>query len=224
MNARLIDGDLKWYRANINNYVDQIDLFVLALQHYAERKVMLVFGISLAGGIGIFTLVFFTLRRIRQQVVRPLNKLVMASQQIEHGQFNIPPLDTGLPNELGLLGKTFSQMSSELHKLYRSLEASVAEKTHDLHEANRRLEVLYQCSRALNTSQIDVHCFRHILQIVREHDAAYFLELTVGDNWRISEGTKARAADADPAGHYAGNRLRRTALAKSKRQCFYSTA
>ncbi|MGE9665179.1 HAMP domain-containing protein, partial [Escherichia coli] len=91
--------------------------------------VMLVFGISLAGGIGIFTLVFFTLRRIRQQVVRPLNKLVMASQQIEHGQFNIPPLDTGLPNELGLLGKTFSQMSSELHKLYRSLEASVAEKT-----------------------------------------------------------------------------------------------
>ena len=182
MNARLIDGDLKWYQANINNYVDQIDLFVLALQHYAERKVMLVFGISLAGGIGIFTLVFFTLRRIRQQVVRPLNKLVMASQQIEHGQFNIPPLDTGLPNELGLLGKTFSQMSSELHKLYRSLEASVAEKTHDLHEANRRLEVLYQCSQALNTSQIDVHCFRHILQIVREHDAAYFLELTVGDN------------------------------------------
>lgn len=129
MNARLIDGDLKWYRANINNYVDQIDLFVLALQHYAERKVMLVFGISLAGGIGIFTLVFFTLRRIRQQVVRPLNKLVMASQQIEHGQFNIPPLDTGLPNELGLLGKTFSQMSSELHKLYRSLEASVAENS-----------------------------------------------------------------------------------------------
>ena len=191
MNARLIDGDLKWYQANINNYVDQIDLFVLALQHYAERKVMLVFGISLAGGIGIFTLVFFTLRRIRQQVVRPLNKLVMASQQIEHGQFNIPPLDTGLPNELGLLGKTFSQMSSELHKLYRSLEASVAEKTHDLHEANRRLEVLYQCSQALNTSQIDVHCFRHILQIVREHDAAYFLELTVGDNWRISEGTKS---------------------------------
>lgn len=107
-------------------------------------------------------------------MVRPLNKLVVASQHIEHGQFDIPSLDTDLPNELGLLGKTFSQMSSELHKLYRSLEASVAEKTHDLHEANRRLEVLYQCSQALNTSQIDVYCFRHILQIVREHDAAYF--------------------------------------------------
>ncbi|ENK2817837.1 nitrate/nitrite two-component system sensor histidine kinase NarQ [Salmonella enterica] len=191
MNSRLQDGDIAWYQTNINNYVDQIDLFVLALQHYAERKVMLVVAISLAGGIGIFTLVFFTLRRIRQQVVRPLNQLVTASQRIEHGQFAPLPLDTSLPNELGLLAKTFSQMSSELHKLYRSLEASVEEKTHDLHEAHRRLEVLYQCSQALNTSQIDVHCFRHILQIVREHDAAWYLELTVGDNWRISEGMQS---------------------------------
>ena len=189
MNNRLSKGDLPWYQANINNYVNQIDLFVLALQHYAERKMMLVVAISLAGGIGIFTLVFFTLRRIRHQVVAPLNQLVTASQRIEHGSLISPPLDTSLPNELGI-GKTFNQMSSELHKLYLSLEASVEEKTRDLHEANRRLEVLYQCSRALNTSQIDVHCFRHILQIVRDNEAAYYLELTVGENWRISEGQR----------------------------------
>ncbi|OUK88185.1 nitrate/nitrite sensor histidine kinase [Escherichia coli] len=157
MNNRLSKGDLPWYQANINNYVNQIDLFVLALQHYAERKMLLVVAISLAGGIGIFTLVFFTLRRIRHQVVAPLNQLVTASQRIEHGQFDSPPLDTSLPNELG-------------------------------HEAKRRLEVLYQCSQALNTSQIDVHCFRHILQIVRDNEAAEYLELNVGDNWRISEG------------------------------------
>ncbi|MTH45897.1 nitrate/nitrite two-component system sensor histidine kinase NarQ [Intestinirhabdus alba] len=191
MNARLAAGDLQWYQANINRYVDQIDLFVLALQHYAERKVMLVVAISLAGGIGIFTLVFFTLRRIRQQVVRPLNQLVLASQRIEHGQFDSPPLDTGLPNELGLLAQNFNQMAGELHKLYRSLETSVKEKTRDLHEANRRLQVLYQCSQALNTSQIDVHCFRHILQIVRRHEAAHYLELIVGENWRISEGERS---------------------------------
>ncbi|MDE9742570.1 nitrate/nitrite two-component system sensor histidine kinase NarQ [Escherichia fergusonii] len=190
MNKRLNEGDIDWYQENINNYVNQIDLFVLALQHYAERKMMLVVAISLAGGIGIFTLVFFTLRRIRHQVVQPLNHLVMASQRMEQGQFDSLPLDTSLPNELGLLAKTFTQMSSELQKLYLSLEASVAEKTRDLHEAKRRLEVLYQCSQALNTSQIDVHCFRLILQIAREHDAACWLELTVGDNWRISEGHK----------------------------------
>ena len=40
----------------------------------------------------------------------------------------------------------------------------------------------------VNTSQIDVHCFRHILQIVRDNEAAEYLELNVGENWRISEG------------------------------------
>ncbi len=121
-------------------------------------------------------------------MVAPLNQLVTASQRIEHGQFDSPPLDTSLPNELGLLAKTFNQMSSELHKfkVCRSLEASVEEKTRDRHQAKRRLEVLYQCSQALNTSQIDVHCFRHILQIVR--DKREYLELNVGENWRISEG------------------------------------
>lgn len=189
MNSRLSNNDLPWYQANIDKYVNQIDLFVLALQHYAERKMMLVVAISLAGGMGIFTLVFFTLRRIRHQVVEPLNQLVSASLRIEHGQFDSPPLDTDLPNELGVLAQTFNQMSGELHKLYRSLEASVEEKTRDLHEAKRRLEVLYQCSQALNTSQIDVHCFRHILQIVRKNEAAEYLQLNVGDNWRIDEGT-----------------------------------
>ena len=99
----------------------------------------------------------------------PLNQLVTASQRIEHGQFDSPPLDTSLPNELGLLAKPLTRCRGELHKLYLSLEASVEEKTRDLHEAKRRLEVLYQCSQALNTSQIDVHCFRHILQIVRDN-------------------------------------------------------
>lgn len=46
MNNRLSKGDLPWYQANINNYVNQIDLFVLALQHYAERKMLLVVAIS----------------------------------------------------------------------------------------------------------------------------------------------------------------------------------
>lgn len=107
MNNRLSKGDLPWYQANINNYVNQIDLFVLALQHYAERKMLLVVAIS-AGGIGISRW-SFTLRRIRHQVVAPLNQLVTASQRIEHGQFDSPPLDTSLPNELGLLAKPLTR-------------------------------------------------------------------------------------------------------------------
>jgi two-component system nitrate/nitrite sensor histidine kinase NarQ len=193
MDDHLNAGDTDWYQNNIQQYVENIDQFVLALQHYAERKMLLVVGISLLGAVGIFMLVFFTLRRIRQQVVKPLNQLMIASQHIQQGHFTYPLLNDHLDNELGLLASTFDRMSGELHKLYRTLEAQVDEKTHDLHKAHRQLEVLYQCSQALNTGQIDVMCFRHILQIVYDHEAATFLELNVGEHWSIQHGDRQDA-------------------------------
>lgn len=188
MNQRMLARDLPWYQSHISGYVQQIDLFVLALQHYAERKVILVVLTSLFGFMAIFTLVFFTLRRIRQQVVEPLSKLVRASRSIEQQQFDYPPLNTELDNELGLLGRAFTRMSSELQKLYRSLEENVREKTLSLQEANRMLGVLYNCSQALNVSTIDQHCFRRILQIIRQHEAIGAIEMEVGSHWRLSEG------------------------------------
>ncbi|HEY1847164.1 MAG TPA: nitrate/nitrite two-component system sensor histidine kinase NarQ [Buttiauxella sp.] len=188
MERHIRQGDIAWYKANIASYVAQIDLFVLALQHYAERKMMQVVATSVVGFIAIFTLVFFTLRRFRHQVVAPLNKLMLASESIERGKFNHPPLDTTLPNEIGLLTHTFTRMADELQKLYRSLEDKVQEKTLDLQEANRTLEVLYSCSQALNVSTIDQHCFTQILQLVRQHEKVDYIEMQIGENWRLSDG------------------------------------
>lgn len=192
---KLAEGDYAWYQNHMSEYVARIDTFVLSLQHYAEHKIQLVFAISFAGAIGIFLLAFTTLRRTRHQVVAPLNHLVAASLQIEQGRFDAPVRDTDLPNELGLLSRTFNHMSAELHTLYRSLESSVEEKTHHLHEAHQQLEMLFKCSQALNTSKIDSHCFRHILQIVREYTGITWLALNTGDGWEMQEGTAADHLD-----------------------------
>lgn len=190
MDSHLEAGDKTWYQDHIQQYVERIDAFVLALQHYAEHKMQLVVSISLAGGLGILLLVFMTLRGIRREVVAPLNQLVVASQKMEQGNFDIQAEDTHLPNELGLLSRTFNHMSAELHKHYRSLETTVEEKTRHLNEAHQQLEMLFKCSQALNTSQIDTHCFRHIIQIVQEYTGMSYLELQAGDNWQLCEGAK----------------------------------
>lgn len=195
MEEHIRNGDLAWYQAHISGYVEQIDLFVLALQHYAERKMMQVVFASVVGFIAIFTLVFFTLRRFRHQVVAPLNKLMEASASIERGEFDYPPLNTQLPNELGLLSQTFTRMSGELQKLYRSLEESVQEKTRDLQEANRTLEVLYACSQALTVSTIDKQCFERVLQQVRQKTPVNYLEMKTGENWKIQDGEEQ---DSEP--------------------------
>lgn len=189
MQQHIVNEDIDWYRNNIAAYVAQIDLFVLALQHYAERKMLQVVAASVVGFIAIFTLVFFTLRRIRQQVVMPLNTMVEASKAIERGEFTIPNLDRSLPNELGALAQAFIRMANELQKLYRSLEQQVEQKTLRLQEANRMLEVLYSCSQALNVSTINRDCFAQILRIIHQHEAVSALEMQVGENWCLTEGT-----------------------------------
>ncbi|APS30494.1 nitrate/nitrite two-component system sensor histidine kinase NarQ [Pectobacterium brasiliense] len=188
MDERLNAGDRVWYQDNIVGYVTQIDRFVLALQHYSERKMMIVVVTSIIGSITIYILIFFTLRRIRRQVVVPLNKLMAACASIEKGRFTHSRLDVNLPNELGLLAQTFSSMTDELQKLYRSLEDKVRQKTLRLQEVNRMLKVLYNCSQAMNVSTIDRHCFQQILQIVRRYETVDCLEMRVGENWRLCEG------------------------------------
>jgi two-component system nitrate/nitrite sensor histidine kinase NarQ len=73
--------------------------------------------LSLAGALGILLLTLFTLRRIRRQVVLPLNNLVAASERIERGEFarlrRIPPCRTSWAN----FPAPFNHMSAELHAL-----------------------------------------------------------------------------------------------------------
>ena len=164
-------------------------------QRYPEHKIQRVILMSLAGGLSILLLALATLRRIRRQVVLPLNNLVSASERIEQGQFDTPAPDTALPNELGQLSRAFNHMSAELHSLYRSLEQSVAEKTQHLNEAHQQLEMLFKCSQALNTGQIDSHCFRHILQIVHEYTQINYLALRTSDDWQLFEGSEAEGAE-----------------------------
>ncbi|MDW8847141.1 nitrate/nitrite two-component system sensor histidine kinase NarQ [Erwinia sp. MMLR14_017] len=184
----LLAGNTHHYQQNVSSYVAQIDLFVLALQHWAELKMKLVAGVSLLGFIAIAVLVFWTLRQVKRQIVMPLNKLVGASNDIEHGHFHHAPLDTGLPNELGVLGRAFTRMSVELEKQYARLEQAVKEKTSDLRQANRRLALLYQCSETLNHHLEPLKAWPEVLEKVTQHENFAAIELIAPPHGKISCG------------------------------------
>ncbi|MEA1065648.1 nitrate/nitrite two-component system sensor histidine kinase NarQ [Erwinia sp. HR93] len=182
-------GDKNWLNQNIAQYTANIDTFVLSLQRSAEHKMEHVALMSLIGFFAIFILVYITLRRIRQQVVEPLGALAQASRSIERRNFNFPPLDTHLPNELGQLACSFTQMAQELHKLYQSLEENVQQKNRSLKEANRRLKVLYSCSRAMNASVADNRGFQRVLRIARHYGPLCALEMQDNGGRHLLEGT-----------------------------------
>lgn len=180
------------YQANVAGYVNQIDHFVLALQRYSELKLAIVATISVVGYIAIIGLVLFCIRFMRRQVVAPLKHLVDASQRVQQRDFHHPQLDVALPNELGVLSQAFTAMSDDLAKLYQSLELKVQEKTQRLQQANKTLEVLYNCSQALSVRQIGKQSFEQILQIVRQSEQLHCIRLNVADSlseWRLTSGT-----------------------------------
>lgn len=168
--------------------VARIDQFVLALQHWAEWKMRIAALTCLLGVLAIALLVYFILRHIRLRVIGPLQQLVSASEAIEQTQFNLPPLNTSLPDELGLLARAFTRMSGELEKSWRAMSQNVEEKTADLTQANHRLRLLYACSQQLSHSVKGQDAFQQTLQLVSDHERLNYLALFTPEFGLLSAG------------------------------------
>ncbi|MCZ4060504.1 nitrate/nitrite two-component system sensor histidine kinase NarQ [Pantoea sp. LMR881] len=192
LQQKLQQGEAVTYQQQVAIYVNEIDRFVLGLQHYAELKMHLVVASSLIGVIAIVALALMTIRFTRQQVVRPLNALVTASRYIENGNFSFPPLAVAQENELKVLSQTFSDMAARLKSHYQLLESTVRAKTEDLTEANRTLSLLYESSQMLAASPLHPALFEKVLNKVLIHEdlAAIHLE---GDNYSFRAGHCDRA-------------------------------
>ncbi|MGY3571383.1 nitrate/nitrite two-component system sensor histidine kinase NarQ [Vibrio paucivorans] len=151
------------YLELVAGFVSQIDAFVYKLQEFSELKLI---KLAWVGGIGlgaILLLAVYVVHFVRREVVKPLQALVIASEQITSRSFDVE-LDTSSNSEMGILARTFNHMASDLGKLYRGLEKAVNEKTHKLQHANHSLEVLYKSSQELTAARITQDNFEAILK------------------------------------------------------------
>ncbi|EIJ69105.1 nitrate/nitrite two-component system sensor histidine kinase NarQ [Pasteurella bettyae] len=178
------------YRSQITSYVDQVDQFVLALQKFAEKKVMFAVLIFIISMLLIVILASYLIWYTNKEIVYPLNRLIRASIQVEMRQFNHIPLDINKNDELGRLAKSFTHMSAELNKLYSNLEEKVTEKTQKLNQINRSLAMLYHCSQELSTNDINRNKLLQVLKHVMgtEHLRAFELDLIESSQWNIKLG------------------------------------
>lgn len=134
---------------------------------------------------------------IREQVVRPLNAMVDASEKIKNRNFDVMLVETS-STEMGILSRTFNSMAGDLGKLYRGLEHAVNEKTNKLQMANQSLQVLYHSSQELTASRITASNFQTILRhwVALEGICALRLEIEeeAGKPLILQEGKPSGAA------------------------------
>ncbi|OOF63782.1 two-component system sensor histidine kinase NarQ [Rodentibacter pneumotropicus] len=178
------------YSQNLTDYVSEVDYFVFELQRFSEQKWFFALSVLCFSMLLIVGMVSYVIWFTQREVVKPLKLLTRASTQVQMRQFNHIPLDTRNDNELGTLARVFTQMSTELGKLYSRLEDAVNEKTQKLRQTNRSLSTLYQISQLLTVNTINDKILNQVLHQILVSEHLGYIELAVlgAEHWDIVLG------------------------------------
>ncbi|MFT7681291.1 MAG: two-component system nitrate/nitrite sensor histidine kinase NarQ, partial [Moritella dasanensis] len=153
------------FLSNVDEFVLQIDTFVQNLQNHSEYKVKII---TLIKGLGIgliFAVCIITIRLMQVQVLKPLQQIFTASNQIRRGEFNVS-FDFVYENEIGSLASNISHMANDLNQLYSTLEQQVDAKTKQLKEAKDKINFLYTTSQKLHVTHLNADMLEQTLQSV----------------------------------------------------------
>lgn len=163
---------------NVDAFVLQIDTFVQHLQHHSEYKVKII---TLIKGLGIgliFAVGIITIRLMQVQVLKPLQQIFTASNQIRKGNFDVS-FDFFYENEIGSLASNISHMAKDLNQLYSNLEKQVDAKTKQLKEAKDKINFLYTTSQKLHVTQLNADMLEQTLQSVSVLNSLSFYKLVL---------------------------------------------
>ena len=112
----------------------------LISQSQGERNLLL-----LLLAMGIVIPILFVIVGLRR-IMRPVDNLIRAARQIAGGNFSqsIPVTSS---DEIGMLGREFNVMASQLHESYEKLEERVAQRTEEVKESEERFRSLFEESQ-----------------------------------------------------------------------------
>jgi len=141
------------YLGKVDAFVDLIHAFVRALEVEAEQKIQQLRFIQIVVLILTFIVVVVILYFGKKDVLVPLRDLLTFAKAVRGGDFSIRS-HPRREDELGQLGYAFNLMAEDLSKIYADLEKRVEEKTADLEQSNRSLELLYSIAKGLGENPL----------------------------------------------------------------------
>ncbi len=148
----LEDGDAQSFQQNADDFVNQLDHFVLLLQRQSERKQSWQQAIQ---GTALFVTVIVLMvgmYSLQSSVLNPLQELVSTTERFRAGDLSAR-VRYRADDEFGHMAQSFNAMADALQESHHSLEAHVARKTAHLAQANAALQLLYQSSRRIATTR-----------------------------------------------------------------------
>lgn len=144
--------DYSSFLSRADGFVMQLDQFVLQLQHHSERKQIWQQGIQGTALFITMIILVIGMYELQNSVIAPLEELGSVAERFRSGDLSAR-VSYRSEDELGQMALSFNSMADAIEESHRTLESRVAQKTESLARANDTLELLYNSSRNLATSQ-----------------------------------------------------------------------
>lgn len=155
------------FHSIVDRFVADIDLLVNLLEEDVESKIQLLRIIQVVSLFLTLGIVFKTMLTIHHDVLTPLRELLDFAEHARVGDLSIR-VKQHHHDELGQLSAAFNLMADDLSKIHTSLEERVREKTADLEQSNRSLELLYNTTRRLNDIPFSATTYQELLEDIEK--------------------------------------------------------
>ena len=146
-------------------FVEQINNVVFLIEQDLEQKIALLRSLQIALLVMTVAVCLVTMWMMKNQVVRPLKDLLLAASRVRDKDFSAQVLHTD-QDELGQLGATFNMMVSEIATTYDNQNRLIAERTQELTDSNRSLELMYQSALQLSDKNITPSMLKDLLNVI----------------------------------------------------------
>ena len=146
-------------------FVDQINDVVFLIEEDLEQKIALLRSLQIALLAMTVAVCLVTMWMMKNQVVRPLKDLLQAASRVRDKDFSAKAHHTD-QDELGQLGEAFNMMVSEIAATYDNQNRLIAERTQELTDSNRSLELMYQSALQLSDKNITPSALKELLDVI----------------------------------------------------------
>jgi len=136
------------FRAEVPQFVAQLDEFVRTLQKSSEQKLEVIRALQIGTLFVVVLIAFLLILALNNNLAIPLRRLTAMARHISQGNFTGQVTVSG-QTELSMLARTLNQMNQELANLYAEMEHKVDDKTAALRRSNATLQLLFDSARLL---------------------------------------------------------------------------
>lgn len=143
-------------------FVEQINEVVFLIEQDLEQKIALLRSLQIALLAVTVAVCLITMWMMKNQVVRPLKDLLLVASRVRDKDFSAKAQHTD-QDELGQLAVSFNMMVAEIATTYDNQNRLIAERTSELTDTNRSLELMYKSALQLSDKNITSSMLKGLL-------------------------------------------------------------